>query len=152
MRAQIWSADFIIALIIVSAMAVVFLQFILNQPDPETSARLQTEALRISETLMTSGSPTNWTAADVKTAGIIDAGEINGTKLDALYTMPSAKVRQSLGIESRFQISLYKKGVLQTIAGEPYVGGAISTERSLVSISRYALYNDEIVEVRIALW
>lgn len=109
-KTQIWYFDFIMGVTIFTLILIVAFRFVTSDlyiPGKETNAVL-TEARRVSETILTSGIPVNWSEDTVLIPGIIDEGNVlNITKLEKLINMTnksSNKVKQLFGIKSDFLV------------------------------------------------
>lgn len=152
--AQVWYVEFIIAIVIVLAATTIFVTTIDIRPSGNQGVgNLQAEALRVSEQLLTSGQPSDWTAGDVVVPGILtDSWRIDDDSLAELYNMDPDQLRTVLGMRWPFRITMLTNGTIKDVAGSSHVGYDPSSTPTLVSVNRYVVYDGSISTLRVEVW
>lgn len=161
MKAQLWSLDFILSIIIFSLILLSIL-FIWNYTNAEISERLEfkkmkTLALFISDILIRStGIPENWEENNVKVIGLAENENIlNKTKVLRFINMDYNTSKRVLGIQLYdyyFKLEDLNKSIIY-INQTPVIKGIYPDNVSLIiPIYRYGLLDDAIVKMTFILW
>jgi hypothetical protein len=153
-KGQVWYMDFIAAFIIVVLSATIFVRYVNGAQKDSELPTLASAAAHVAGSLMTSGIPSGWNSTTVKSIGVVDDDyRINASKLEAIYAMSQPTLRFGFGVyETKFQIMLYNGTVPLEIDGKTYAGYQVIDPWQQASVSRYALYEGSIVEVRVIAW
>lgn len=151
-KSQIWYMDFIISIIVVLVMLSAFFYSIANYQDKEDEDLLS-DANHISEMLMGKGEPEDWNVSTVKRLGLTDGNwHFNTQKIDHLYSLSDIKLRQLFDTKSFVFLELYNQTNILEYQGKNYTGKQSVNYHKILSVSRYGLLNNSIVELRIHVW
>lgn len=156
MKGQIWSADFIVSVVIFfSALAIV--TFAWNHAasqslEQRTLADMQTATIRVADSLIrTPGYPENWNASDVEQIGLATTPYIiNQTKLEQFLALDYSDAKRLLGLrgdwEFYFEMSYLNGTVVET-------KGTYSQNTLTASpITRNILYGKMVIKLIFMTW
>lgn len=159
MKAQVWSLDFALSLIIfmTSLFAVIFAwnYISVNAMENQEIKDLQMKALALSDSLMrTRGIPADWNESGVKVIGLAeDENVLNVTKVMLFINM---SVNDNDHLRGLMDIGLYDFYFeVKDINGTVYANTTtpVSTTSPIVMpIERYTMYDERIVKVRFVIW
>ena len=155
-RGQIWYSDFIVAVLIFSLALTLYYSHITNLSIREEAImeELMADGKSISSTLISGGSPTNWTDATVIRIGITNNDyRINQTKIDDFYAMEYSTAHNLFG--TRFNHYIFfenSTGNRINITGGETIGTAPSDHERLIQITRFLIYESEIIKMNVQVW
>ncbi len=164
MRAQIWSIDFAVSILIfMSVIILVFFTWSYTSTQSSEQVEInnmQTSALLISDSLIrVEGLPRDWNATNVKVIGIASRNEnvLNKTKVDRFLNLSYSKARGLLGIgayEFYFELSYMNHTIMKNQDGNNITKGNYpdSSASIIVPAERYVLYNGKIARLKFWLW
>ncbi len=173
-KAQIWYADFIIGVLIFIVVLVVFFVQLSNIEEKESSKinELLVEASRLSDSLLSSGSPDNWNKDDVIRIGVTNNNQrINETKWEELTLMNYSEIRSRLRAKKEFFFFLEDQTSCLIEINEKYGIGSPKVEvneqpcteqdnidltqanpKNIIQISRIIIYNSEANKLVTYVW
>lgn len=153
-KGQIWYTDLIISIIIISLTFTMFLASISNgKTVGDDLGSLSGDAIYIGEMLIGEGYPVDWNQTNVTRIGLTNGDwRLNKTKVLDFYNLSFTKQRQLLGIDNNFFIEIYNGSDLLEFDGTNFTGRKPSSANKVSYISRYCLYNSEVVSVRTGVW
>jgi len=155
-RAQGWGFDLMVAMAIFLGGVIFFYFYVINEPggERESYAVLEGEGQVISESLMSSGFPENWTASDVVRIGIVDDDKVNQTKLDVFYSMVQSdynETRRLFNILNDYYIVF--SGNVSIGGSDVEVIGLEGTDfDNLAKVSRLVVYNNSVRTMEVFVW
>lgn len=155
-KGQIWYSDFIVAVLIFSLALMLYYTHIANVSTLEDAfiEELVADGKSISSTLISSGSPINWTNTTAIRIGITDNDyRINQTKLDEFYAMDFATTHRLFG--TRFNHYIFfenSTGGRLTITGGDAIGLAPTDQDKLIQITRLLIYQSDIIKMQVQIW
>ncbi len=112
MKAELFSTDFIISIMIFLSILIIVGVYYENLQtdiyDHNIRSDMQLKAITVADVLATtSGQPEFWNITNVRTVGLFDSGNFNATKFEQLKNMNYGIVKSMMGIGSyNFLISL----------------------------------------------
>ena len=167
-KAQVWSLDIVIAIVIFSAGLIIFYTYgsNLTKTDEDQLSYMLQDAKTISSFLVSSGYPDNWTSQDVVTIGLTNSNFlINDSKVQKfsqLATTNYSITKKILSTRSDYFIyfennngttislngikGMGKSGVNQTNIYES------ENPEQVISIYRFAIYNKQIIRIGVLVW
>jgi hypothetical protein len=166
---QIWILDLIVGVTIFILIMVVYFIFVNNISSSKDSkiADIQNEILIISETLMSAGSPENWTSAQLNDAGITNGNYLlNESKLSNLSNINYQSQKQLLKTKYDYLVFFENRtSDLMTINGIQYIGKwqvnnvldrdnikELEKPKTVVSLRRLLVYKSDIISMVIYSW
>ncbi len=162
MKAQIWSMDFVISVIMFFA-TISFLFFAWNYASSQTRTQIslismQKTSLTVSDSLVRiPGIPKNWDMENVVALGLVNGEyEINETKLGMFLDMSYSKAKKLL-LDKNYEFYFEMRDMNNTLielSGENVTKGTYpSASSSIVApVTRHAMYNGKIITVNFILW
>ena len=153
MKAQVWSLDFALSLIIF--MTSLFAVISVNAMENQEIKDLQMKVLALSDSLIrTRGIPADWNESGVKVIGLAeDENVLNVTKVVLFINM---SVNDNDRLRGLMDIGLYDFYFeVKDINGTVYANTTTPismTSSIVVPIERYAMYDERIVKVRFIIW
>ena len=155
-KAQIWYTDFMVAVLIFVIALVIYYEFITNLSVKEQVIldELIADGKSISSSLVSGGSPHNWTNETVTRIGITDGNhKINQTKIDVLYNMSYNDAHRVFG--TRFNFYIYFENStndrINITAGDT-LGTIPSSYKHLMKITRLLVYESDIIKMQVNVW
>jgi len=155
-KAQIWSLDFALSLLIfmsaLFAMALAWNFISASTLQNQELKELHMKAMTLSDALIrTSGIPQDWNATNVQIIGLAqDENVLNATKVDYFTTMDYDRARALMDI-GQYNFYFEVLDLNNTVQKNTTV--PISDESVVVvPVERYAIYNDIIVKVKFVIW
>jgi len=117
---------------------------------------MQIQAEKLSQNLISSGYPTNWTNSTVISIGLTDGN----TRLDPNKVLEFSKInyqhaKNSLSTKYDFQITFRdRNNQTLNILGEELLGKNISLEdpANIIPTKRFLFYNSEIISMEVLIW
>jgi len=160
-RAQIWGMDLIVAVFIFTIALSFFYFYVLNDRDSakEELDTMQHTGKRITDILLSEGSPAHWNTTYVQEIGILSQGKINQTKLEQFHNLSvadydSTKRLFTTNYDYYFfldQNMSLPVGVLEGI-GKPGVTKDTIDARNLLPIRRITIYENKPVGATLYIW
>jgi len=151
-KSQIWYMDLIISIVIVILFVSIFLYTLSNRTTKSNDSLID-HASYISEILMSQGSPINWDENNVRRPGIIKENwRVDVELLEKLYSLDISKMRQVFNSEKNFVIEVFNGTNVMSFSLKNYTGRRNPNPNQISSISRYALYENDVIEVRVSVW
>lgn len=158
-RAQVWTLDFTISLLIflsaVSAIIFAWNYILSNTLETRTMDEMQLKALAISDSaIRTSGIPHNWNETNVEVIGIATEENIlNITKVNSFVNMLDTDYDNTRG---RLDIGFYGFYFeLKDLNESVLINSSHSIDplsSIVIPIERYVLYNESVAKARFILW
>jgi hypothetical protein len=157
-KGQVWSLDFVVALVIFSIALYFFYSYGSASLDTQNEeiGEMQIQAEKLSQNLISSGYPTNWTNSTVISIGLTDGN----TRLDPNKVLEFSKInyqhaKNSLSTKYDFQITFRdRNNQTLNILGEELLGKNISLEdpANIIPTKRFLFYNSEIISMEVLIW
>lgn len=166
-KAQVWTTDFMISLLILVATLVIFARGITNitATGNEDLSPLIIEGRAISDQLMSEGYPTNWNLSNVANIGIVTNNRINDTKINAFYSMNYSDARKKFNTRYDFFVFvLDENNKPVNINGSYGIGHSLvnATQDSitlgnldnakLVKIARLTIHESKVRQAVVYIW
>lgn len=164
-KGQIWSFDLIAGVTVFTFMIVVYFIFSNNisQNDASNFNELYNDAIILSETLLSAGSPVTWNLSNVEEAGITNGDyRLNISKLGNLSSIDYSLSKNYL--KTRFDYLVFfedRIGEVIDFGGMKYIGKnsvtkdnikSLEDPSTLISIKRFLIYGTNIVTMVIYVW
>ena len=155
-KAQIWSIDLIIAVMIFTTGIVFFYVYTLNygQEVENTLASLEYDAGHIADMLHTSGFPKNWSSEDVITLGISDSGQINESKLAELAALTDSDYSRTQTLfttQYNWYIN-FSEPMLIGITTRNTIGSTSTNPANNLRVQRITVYRNKPVLMNVYIW
>jgi hypothetical protein len=164
-KAQVWSLDVLIAFIIFIVGMIFFYLYIINYQEDvaATGDKIEKEGFLMTDQLLTSGSPENWTENNVQVPGIADQNRINITKLNSLFLLAQFNytlLKQRFNVVSDFYIffpeTLNLSRVIVDGIGKPGLNRttifSVENPDSLVKVSRIVVLDNKLTKLKVYVW
>ncbi len=162
-KAQAWTTDFIVGFLIFMIAMILITKLIFNTFLDDSFEVVYSEGQELSELLMTSGFPRNWTNSSVFTPGIVDSSRLNLTKLDEFRKISYDRSKGLLGIKSDYFYFFTKNDSILNISGELGQGhpaasitnnsvNITETYKNLIKIERFVVHDATIVSMILYVW
>jgi hypothetical protein len=174
-RSQIWITDVTLSIILFTAASVIAFNIIMNSFSVTNNyERIRADASRISEYLLSEGTPQDWNQTNVIRPGLLTGKRLNATKVYQAMNMTNTSYQSfkpSLQTENDFIIVFENRtGGIMTFQdycsiGKPDTGmdktsyplfctlNMTGVEYDdLVMIERFILYNSDIAKMVIYMW
>ena len=172
-KAQVWSLDVIMGIVIFMVAIVIFYVYTINlSEDTESKSQdLDTDAEFFSSNLLSEGSPRNWNITNALIPGVMTGVEINQTKLDNLYNLtysdyPQGYQRLIIMVGTRFDFYFYlnDKMTINITASTIEVDGIgklnvnrtnlqeIENPSNVVKFERFTVYQKKPTKLILLLW
>jgi hypothetical protein len=156
MKAQMWSFDLAISLVIffLALISVVFAWNYMSGDiiEEQQLDRLQLKVLTLSDSLIrTPGIPANWNSSNVLVIGLADDDNVlNQSKVQEFASMDHETARSLLDMGA-YDFYFEVADINGTIYENTTV--PVGNQSSIVApVERYALYNGRISKVRLVIW
>lgn len=154
-KAQVWSLDFVASLVIffMVFISVFFIWSYTNIQNMEqrTFDDMQVLALTISDSLVrTKGVPENWNSSNVNVIGLAEGENVlDPVKVSEFLSMGNNEYNLTKNIlTGKYDFFFSITDLNGTLYGKI---GSKPTDRTIVPVERYCLYNDRVVKVELAL-
>jgi len=160
-RGQAWGIDLTIAFIIFSLGIIIFYIYIINSGSEttETFESLSYDGNLIAESILSEGSPVNWSSEDVESIGLLSEGKINETKLENFYNLSvnNYEITKSLfNIRYDYYFFLNETMIISGDEidgiGEPEASREGADSDNLIKISRVGVYKNKLTNIYIYVW
>jgi len=165
-KSQVWSVDFIAGLLIFIFVIVLSVRLLLDMQSPGNYDQLYRDGIRLSDTLLTDGSPHDWDKNSVVIPGLMLTNSTNRLDLDKLSKFDNISYQRSktlLHIAGDY-IFYFKNATSNIKIGKCVHGYNLSTDAGcnpkldstsfddLIKIDRIIIYNSTIVTMEIYAW
>jgi len=164
-KAQVFSLDLIIAVLVFGSAILIYYKNITNlsDQDEELLDDLLIDAKSISNSLVSQGYPYNWNKDNVVRIGITDNNRINETKLEQFSMIPYNEGRKLFGTAYNYYVFFRDKDnnilpfneSLEGI-GKPGVNSTniqtVENPKKLVKVTRLIVKESDIKKMVIYLW
>jgi hypothetical protein len=152
-KAQVWSLDFIIAIVFFAISLTIYFKYAGQIFDEEEMniEELRIEAASISSSLMTPGYPLDWNESNVERIGIsTDGSTITQAKLDSLMLISSdyENTRRLFSASHQYYIELSNNSTDISISGMQ----CNSSAKRIATAERIVLYNNSIFRLSVCIW
>jgi len=164
-KSQIWSIEFIVALIIFISALFIFYKYSINLSDIQevTLKELIIDAKTISNYLMSEGMPKDWNTSNVITIGLTDGKyRLNETKLGNFSELNYSTTKRLFSVINDYYIFFEDKNgtglIINDIEGigKPGVTKTNLNETEnpsdILKVFRFVIYNSTIIRMGIYLW
>jgi len=154
-RAQTWYIDFTIGIFIFMVCLILFYRFVPNieKQDVDSIKETYAEAKILSDTLMSEGSPSNWTMNDLKRVGLLTGKSINSSKLIEFANMTADDYyisKETFNIKSDFIVFFTEpSGGLTNISNISLIGHQAVTLSGTSPDLSNLVYSDLVTVTRI---
>ncbi|MFH1290068.1 MAG: hypothetical protein ABIH92_01530 [Nanoarchaeota archaeon] len=149
-KAQAWGFDLVVGMIIFVVGILSFYLYTTNLPgaSEETIQHLQQDGELVADSLMSEGSPEDWTVSTVVMIGILSDDRINQTKLDSFRSLASSDYNLT---RSLFRV---RNNYFVYLDGDFASGiGADSTDAvNLVKVTRAVVYDRSVTTLNVYAW
>ena len=154
MKAQIWSTDFVISIVIFFSVFALLI-FSINNISSQNEIKRNFEDINnkisiVSESLVrTKGLPENWNSSNVILIGLASEENIlNETKLNEFNNTEYQKIKEIFGYDFYFNLTDSLNGTIYLEKGlQPP-----SNANLVVPVERYCLYRDRLVNLKLIFW
>jgi len=164
-KAQIWTIDLMGGVTIFLIVVVSFFVFTSNIADQNRSnvGEIYEDISVVSDSLLSEGSPSNWTIDNIKEVGITDGDHrLNTTKLQNIDSLSYSGLKSLLKTKYDYMVFFENKSNdILNINGVDYISKPGLTKDNikgmedpddLVSIKRFLIYDSEIIMMVVYLW
>lgn len=163
MKSQISTLDLIISLLIMSIVLVFSVKQLTTLFQDKEFSSLSSEAVRISNYLLSEGFPKNWTNTTVIRIGLMTNNRINTTKLEQFMNMSYNLTKGYLNAFHYYAVEFSNSsGPLKAIncsKAPDFIEACNITDslialkpKNIVRIDRLAVYNKSIIKVVVYEW
>lgn len=155
-KAQIWYADFTIALLLFLIATAIYFQFTdnLSSEEDKDIQEMVLDLKTISNALISEGFPENWTSDNLEVIGLTDGNyRIDNEKLIKFSNLNHSQIINSFNTPYNFYFYLEDQyGNNIPINGKGGIGYNSTYSLDRVQITRIAIYNSSMVKMVIHLW
>ncbi len=162
--AQVWTLDLIVGVTVFLFLIMIYLTFTNNISASSASNfnEIYDDIVVASDTLVSTGSPQNWTAGNVTEVGITDGKQrLSITKLQNLSSIDYSRLKTLL--KTRYDYLIFfenRSSGLMNLSNIEYIGKPGLTKENLkdadpytiVSIRRFLIHESDIITMVIYLW
>ncbi len=157
-KGQVFTIDFLLALLIFIATIIMSLKLVLNTANDDDYQILQLEARAISDNLMTEGLPTDWNSTNVLLPGILTDKKLSISKLQSLKELGYNNVSGLLNARKNFYFYFANSSSILNIT---FCGfGAINetcsppeiNSKNIVRLDRIVLHEQKAVKMVMLVW
>lgn len=162
-KGQMLFPDFLLGLTIFLIVMAISGKLIVDMTADNKFEQAYKENLQVSESLLTTGMPTNWTKDNIIIPGIVNDQRLNITKLEEFEKLDYELSKTLLNTKSEFLFYFknateiinisncsYGYNINYTAGCQPNIQN-IDME-NLVHTDRYIIHNGEIISMRILTW
>ena len=157
-KGQVWSLDFVVALVIFSIALYFFYSYgaASLETQNEEIEEMFIQAEQLSQNLISSGYPNNWTNSSVISIGLTDGEtrlEVN--KIAEFSKMNYQDAKNLLSSKYDFQVKFKdKNNQTLEIANNTILGKNMTSEdpNNIIPIKRFLFYNTEIITMEVLVW
>ncbi len=150
MKAQAWTVDFIIAMLIFSIAITLLITFSISG---RTDYGMIDNINEFSSHIMSDGYPTNWNKTNVVYPGILSNGILNETKMINMKDLNESFVSSSYRLSSKFYVNVTNlNGSILDIGGPVEIGSNPSHASEIIKEKRFSSFNGAPVIVNLIVW
>ena len=167
-KGQMWGMDFIIGLFLFIIVLLLSVKLLMDLHPSEDHIIVYRDAVHISDTLLTSGYPSNWTSSDVIVPGIAANNRLNLTQLSSFKDMDYYHAKTLFHVTSDFVFfirnstsiinvtlsnstrCMYGYNITVNSSCSPVITSV--DYENLVRIDRLILYNSKVVTLTVYAW
>jgi hypothetical protein len=153
-KAQAWGFDLMVALVIFLGGILFFYFYAFNyQNDSEELFQvMHREADTIADSLLSEGSPPDWTSSNVIRIGLLTDERIDENKLSEFYAMDYNVTKLLFRIKDEYYI--YFEEPMNIVGGFSVVGIGMnsSSAANIVNVERIVVYNNSIKTMHVNVW
>jgi len=156
-KGQIWSFDFMLGIFIFVGVLIVFSNSVSNIK-PDITENLAMQGQYISDHLVNSGIPNNWTIDDVDFIGLTTEKRLDSNKVtnfNNIVTTNYFNVKKILGVRSDFYVYFSDANhTVIDINGISSIGKDYTIENidNLVKIERFLIYQGSPIRMVVLVW
>lgn len=155
-KSQAWGFDLIAAMTIFIIGIVTFYMFSLNTYDESADIikTLSYEGQVVSDGILSSGYPANWTEDNVVKPGILTNDKIDDSKLEQFYNLSAEDYQKSKSLLNTQDEYYFFLSVPMNISGQQVNGVGLlnATQSNLIQITRYTIYQNKPVTFSLYIW
>jgi hypothetical protein len=160
-KAQVWTIDFVIGLLIFLVLlftAIALIRDYVNEKD--TYSDVKKEAQHVSSILVSEGLPSDWTNDTVTLPGITNNNRVNLTKLTEYDNLSYAHSKILLQTKGEFIFYFYNGSSIinqtKCFRGYNLTSGCIfsapANAKNLATMERFVILNSKIVKLVVVSW
>jgi hypothetical protein len=153
---QAWGIDLMIAVaVIMAGMTLMYLySYQLGSRGERQLDNMNGIGERLANIILTTGQPENWNRTTVTSIGILTNDKINQTKLNEWYALTQQDynaTKRMLRTEHDYFVNFTDT---MLINGNPVVGiGRMPSQpKNLVQVTRFSLYQNQPVTIKVIIW
>lgn len=164
-KSQIWSIEFIVALIIFISALFIFFKYSINLSNIQeiTLKELVIDAKTVSNYLVSEGLPKDWNTSNVISIGLTDGNyQLNTTKLGNFSQLDYITTKSMFSVVNDYYIFFTDKNDTTVIIneiegiGKPGINrtnlDALEDPSDVLKVFRFVLYNSTIIKMGIYVW
>jgi hypothetical protein len=153
-KGQLQYVEFIVALFFFFLVFAFFVKNITGSMDSSGFSTIASEAKRVTEHLVSAGSPEDWNESSVQRIGITDGdARINLTKLSMFKNLSYNQTKSLFNLRSEYFMFLeYSNGTRIQIDGQPGIGKNESDAKRIAKNLRLVIYGNDIVRLGVLIW
>ena len=155
-RGMIWYSEFVVAIFIFLLSLSIYFEYRNNilLEDTKTLEEMIIDVKKVSNYLLSTGSPANWTNKTFKTIGLTNGNyRLNESKLLNFSVISTEIARGSFGIHEKYHLFLLDNdGNPIDINGQAFIGEEPIDYDRRVRVTRLAIYKSNVTRVIIELW
>ncbi|MFH1803139.1 MAG: hypothetical protein ABH864_06870 [archaeon] len=149
-KAQAWGFDLVVGMIIFIVGILSFYLYTTNLPgaSEETIQQLQQDGELVADSLMSGGSPEDWTISTVVRIGLLSDGRINQTKFDDFELLANSNYDYT---RSLFRV---RNDYFVYLDSDVASGIGLNSDgaTNLVKITRAVVYNQSVTTLNVHAW
>jgi hypothetical protein len=164
-KGQVWTADFIVGLLLFVLMMLVSIKIVFDMYPSQDSLIVYRDAVHLSDNLLSEGYPANWSTNlnDVILPGVAENNRINNTKLSNFNNITYNKAKTLMHVTSDYIFFIHNSTtVINTghcVYGYPLTtdvncNPVLTTQKyeNLARIDRVVIYNSTVMMMTIYTW
>jgi hypothetical protein len=163
-KAQVWTIDFIIALIIFIMLVLVAFRLLASADFYDTFEPFYRESISLSESLISSGKPSSWNSTNVIIPGIANNNRINESKLLEFDKISYSNTKSLFHISADYLFYFRNATNILNISGRCSRGYNVTTTAScepnilnltysnFLRMDRIVIINSSIIRMVIYTW
>ena len=155
-KSQVWYLEFMTAVFIFAIVLTIYYNYRTNVSLDEKNNinDMIVFAKTLSNSLMSSGIPSNWTNESYEVIGITDNNyRINETKLNWFKNIDSKDVRLSFQMTYNYHVYFENKNNQKiNLNGTYFIGTNPSQNKSIVSVQRFVIYKHNLTKMIVQIY
>lgn len=154
---QIWSIDYILGFLIFMLVAVYSFNLIMTAETPDVE-NIYDEGVRVSNFLLSEGTPDDWDRTNYRTPGIAEKNRINKQQLEEINKLDFDELRQSYLARNDFVFNFPGSNLTPCVYGYEIDSTGCDIDfdsveyENLIRIKRYVILDSEITEMNVYVW